>query len=86
MARDFQGNAYDAITQDALYPRAYECEERGCTTTDARVEDGGAIDQCADCESYYCPAHRVPDTACHVELCGSCRHERDVQSVTVERD
>ena len=83
-ANDFSGNAYEAHDVDA--PRTYECEAGGCRAFDLKQDDGGTMEQCADCESYFCPTHMTDDKAIHTRVCTDCRHEQDVAPFTVERD
>ena len=85
-SNDFSGNAYEAHDTDALYPRAYECEAHDCRATDARVDDGGTMEQCQDCESYFCPAHRVMEKGGRYDVCLACRHQQEIDAVSPRFD
>ena len=81
-SNDFSGNAYEAHNQDALYPRAYECEAKDCRVTDACTDDGGTMEQCQDCESYFCPAHRATEKGGRYEVCLPDREQQEYDAVT----
>lgn len=63
------------------HPPVRYCEAHGCDTYGMPVDDGD-MRQCPDCESWYCPAHLVPDAKCHEEICMACADERTQQRLT----
>lgn len=79
-ANDFSGNAYENHDIDA--PSTKECEAHGCQATDLSTDDGGTMAACEDCESFFCPAHRVPSKDGHCDVCQSCRDQQEIDAVS----
>lgn len=78
------GGHPDAGYMDVGEGRMERCEAHACRHADTSTDHNGDMAQCPDCESWCCPAHRVPDVTGHEELCMECRDERDQQRLAVE--
>lgn len=69
-------------------PRVYECEHHNCMHRAMSVDEApyGDMDQCQDCEGWYCPAHIGLDVTGHYAECHECHAAAAVDRVAVESD
>lgn len=77
-AVNFMGQSYEQYDDGA--PETRECEAKGCTHRDTHLDDSGTMDQCQDCEGYFCPAHRFLSTTGRYDLCQQCREQEEIDA------